>query len=109
MPCLECENGLWKFGKTGKCEYQTKKDCETANADYYNDISHDHHFDFTEDMMKELHDKGELEVTVKEDDKEMVILFTYKQKDVMDIVYESNKFTKRYKNYLAKQYGIKRT
>jgi len=35
MPCLECENGLWRFGESGKCQYSSKSECETANADYY--------------------------------------------------------------------------
>ena len=35
MPCLECENKLWRWGESGKCEYSTKSECETDNADYY--------------------------------------------------------------------------
>ena len=35
MPCYECENGKWKFGETGRCQYSTKSECETANKDYY--------------------------------------------------------------------------
>tara|TARA_R110000782_G_scaffold247280_1_gene334056 strand:+ start:56 stop:742 length:687 start_codon:yes stop_codon:yes gene_type:complete len=35
MPCLECENGLWRFGESGKCQYSSKSECETANSDYY--------------------------------------------------------------------------
>ena len=35
MPCLECENGKWRFGETGKCEYSTKSDCDESNKDYY--------------------------------------------------------------------------
>ena len=35
MPCYECENGKWKFGETGKCQYSSKSECETANKDYY--------------------------------------------------------------------------
>ena len=35
MPCYECENGKWKFGETGKCQYDSKSECETANKDYY--------------------------------------------------------------------------
>ena len=35
MPCLECENGLWRFGESGKCQYSSKAECESANADYY--------------------------------------------------------------------------
>jgi hypothetical protein len=35
MPCYECENGKWRFGETGKCQYDSKSSCETANKDYY--------------------------------------------------------------------------
>ncbi len=35
MPCYECENGKWKFGQTGDCQYDSKETCETANKDYY--------------------------------------------------------------------------
>jgi len=42
------------------------------------DESHDYHLDITPEMMKELHEKGRIEVTVREGNKEMVIMFTYK-------------------------------
>jgi hypothetical protein len=187
MPCYECENGKWRFGETGECQYDSKSSCETANKDYYaeetyndypqaatnnakraikykeengsdcgtqvgwtrarqlanrdslsrdtiarmasfkrhqqhkdvpydegcggimwdawggdagvnwaikkleqidkknmakkrkyySDEEHDYHFHFTQEMMETLHHDGELEVKVKEDDKEMVIFFTY--------------------------------
>tara|TARA_R100001015_G_C4634546_1_gene201245 strand:+ start:3133 stop:3855 length:723 start_codon:yes stop_codon:yes gene_type:complete len=35
MPCKKCENGNYKFGDTGKCQYKTKAECENANKDYY--------------------------------------------------------------------------
>ena len=35
MPCEECENGKYKWGKTGSCEYDTIAQCEAANKDYY--------------------------------------------------------------------------
>ena len=41
MPCYECENGKWKFGETGRCQYETKSDCETANKDYYAEETYD--------------------------------------------------------------------
>jgi hypothetical protein len=41
MPCYECENGKWKFGETGKCQYETKSECETANKDYYAEETYD--------------------------------------------------------------------
>jgi len=94
MPCLECENGLWRFGESGKCQYSSKSECETANADYYaeeieknnnmeekkkyyGDEEHDYHFNFTTEMMEKLHTTGELEVNVEKDGDEMSILFTY--------------------------------
>ena len=191
MPCYECENGKWKFGQTGNCQYDSKSECETANKDYYaeetyddypqaatnnakraikykeengsdcgtvvgwtrarqlanreklsrstiarmasfkrhqqhkdvpydegcggimwdawggdagiewaikkleqidkknmakkrkyySDDEHDHHFHFTQEMMETLHEEGELEVKVEEDEKEMVILFTYGEQE----------------------------
>lgn len=48
------------------------------------DDSHDYHLDFTPEMMAELHNNGELQVTVREGGREMVIKFTYNPKDPMD-------------------------
>tara|TARA_Y100000592_G_C5446112_1_gene306093 strand:+ start:602 stop:1318 length:717 start_codon:yes stop_codon:yes gene_type:complete len=39
MPCKKCENGNYKFGNTGKCEYKTKAECEADNKDYYEDLN----------------------------------------------------------------------
>tara|TARA_R100000654_G_scaffold14163_2_gene30584 strand:- start:8008 stop:8985 length:978 start_codon:yes stop_codon:yes gene_type:complete len=41
MPCYECENGKWKFGETGRCQYSTKLECETSNKDYYAEETYD--------------------------------------------------------------------
>ena len=41
MPCYECENGKWKFGETGRCQYSTKSECEAANKDYYAEETYD--------------------------------------------------------------------
>ena len=35
MPCLECEDGKWRWGESGECQYGSKSQCEEANADYY--------------------------------------------------------------------------
>tara|TARA_R110002167_G_scaffold80217_1_gene220521 strand:- start:7085 stop:7798 length:714 start_codon:yes stop_codon:yes gene_type:complete len=35
MPCEECENGKYKWGKTGSCSYDTIAECEADNKDYY--------------------------------------------------------------------------
>ncbi len=38
MPCTKCDNGKYKWGKTGSCEYDTVAECEEANKDYYEEI-----------------------------------------------------------------------
>jgi hypothetical protein len=38
MPCEKCENGKYKWGKTGSCEYDSKEECEAANKDYYENL-----------------------------------------------------------------------
>ena len=38
MPCEQCENGKYKWGKTGSCEYDTVAECEAANKDYYEEV-----------------------------------------------------------------------
>ena len=34
MPCTKCEDGKYKWGKTGECEYSSKEACESANSKY---------------------------------------------------------------------------
>ena len=36
MPCTKCENGKYKWGKTGECKYDSKEACEKANKKKYN-------------------------------------------------------------------------
>ena len=38
MPCEKCENGKYKWGKTGDCTYDSVAECEEANKDYYEEI-----------------------------------------------------------------------
>lgn len=32
MPCMKCNNGKWKYGKRGKCIYDTLEKCKEAAA-----------------------------------------------------------------------------
>lgn len=32
MPCIKCANGKWKYGSNGKCQFDTKSQCEKAAA-----------------------------------------------------------------------------
>jgi len=34
MPCTKCEEGKYKWGKTGECQYPSKEACESANSKY---------------------------------------------------------------------------
>jgi hypothetical protein len=34
MPCTKCEEGNYKWGETGECEYPTKEACESANSKF---------------------------------------------------------------------------
>jgi hypothetical protein len=38
MPCEECSDGKFKWGKTGSCEYDSIAECEADNKDYYEDM-----------------------------------------------------------------------
>ena len=93
MPCEECENGKYKWGQTGECEYETLEDCQLANQGEYleetikpkYDVDRDYDFsyNFTEEQMEELHTNGELIVEVESDEGEsMTILYTYNIEDI---------------------------
>tara|TARA_R100000908_G_scaffold20887_1_gene8151 strand:+ start:1914 stop:2297 length:384 start_codon:yes stop_codon:yes gene_type:complete len=92
MPCEECENGYYKWGKTGECMYETLEDCQLANQGEYLEetlkptYNHEEDVDytmtFTQEQMEELHTNGEVIVHVEEDGKEMVIKFVYTPEEV---------------------------
>ena len=111
MPCLKCKKGLWKFGKSGKCQYESKQSCETANADYYEGIDEydqdfDYEFNFSQAQMDELHENGKVIVNVKEKGEEINILFTNNPDEkTLELAKITQANTKKYK----KIYGIKRT
>ena len=83
MPCIECENGKWRWGESGECSYGSKSQCEEANTDYAEKKKkiryeeYDWTYNFSEKQMTELHTSGELMVNVEKEDKEVKILFTY--------------------------------
>lgn len=95
MPCEECENGKYKWGQTGECQYETLEDCQLANQGEYleetlkpkSDKPVDFTYNFTKDQMEDLHENGELMVEVgRDDDEPMIILFTYeKRKEEEDL------------------------
>jgi len=41
MPCTKCKDGKYKWGKTGKCEYDTLEECQEANPYHnYEEVKH---------------------------------------------------------------------
>jgi len=90
MPCEECEEGKYKWGEEGECMYETLEDCQKANQGEYleetlkpeSDVPVDYTMNFTHEQMEELHTNGEVIITVVEDDREMVIKFTYTPEEV---------------------------
>lgn len=32
MPCIKCSNGKYKYGKKGKCQFETLEKCKAAAA-----------------------------------------------------------------------------
>ena len=32
MPCIKCNNGKWKYGQHGRCQFDTLEACKTAEA-----------------------------------------------------------------------------
>ena len=34
MPSIQCDNGKWKWGESGSCIYDSKKESDDANSDY---------------------------------------------------------------------------
>ena len=90
MPCEQCEEGLYKWGETGECLYETLEDCQLANQEEYLEETLkpkyeeeiDWTYNFTEEQMKELHDDGKLIVKVeKEEQESMTLLFTYDKEE----------------------------
>ena len=51
MPAKKCENGKWKWGESGSCVYDSKKDAEDANSDYRDE--RDVNLNVTEGMKEE--------------------------------------------------------
>ena len=87
MPCELCEEGMYKWGETGECMYETLEDCQLANQGEYleeeikpaYDKPVDFTMHFTKEQMEELHGEGEvlIEVQGNEEGEKMNILFTY--------------------------------
>jgi hypothetical protein len=100
MPCELCEEGMYKWGETGECKYETLEDCQLANQEEYLEETLkpkyeeeiDWTYNFTEEQMKELHDDGKLIVKVeKEEQESMTLLFTYDKEEEREEELEEDK------------------
>lgn len=94
MPCELCEEGMYKWGETGECKYETLEDCQLDNQGEYleekikpaYDKPVDFTMHFTKDQMEKLHGEGEvlIEVEGNEEGETMNILFTYDKEERED-------------------------
>lgn len=41
MPCMLCNNGLWKWGLRGRCKYRSERECEEDNKNSKEDMRRD--------------------------------------------------------------------
>ena len=82
MPCIKCEDGNWRWGESGECQYDSLASCEAANADYSAEIEYDYKLTFTQEQMEKLHAEGEVLIHIQGDEEgeEMDILFAYDAK-----------------------------
>ena len=51
MPSIQCDNGKWKWGESGSCIYDSKKESDDANSDYR--AEGDVNLDVTDGMKEE--------------------------------------------------------
>tara|TARA_Y100000004_G_scaffold52858_2_gene58754 strand:+ start:8362 stop:9363 length:1002 start_codon:yes stop_codon:yes gene_type:complete len=83
----------------------TKKEQNKKEEKFYSDEQHDYHFNFTKEMMKDLHDDGELIVKVEKDGQEMIIKFTYDvehghdEEYIMDLAKTLKQINNKYKKH----------
>ena len=81
MPAEECNNGLWKWGETGECKYETQEEAEEDNEDYYEN---------NEGKNKEIEVEVEEKSTEMQLDKRHIISVT-EDDDTYTIVYEKDR------------------
>ena len=86
---------FFNYKTTQTFTYKKKKNASGAERL----IEKDDTFDPTQEMMEELHGNGELVVLVEEDDKEMVVKFTYgdEEDEIMDLAKELKEINNKYK------------
>ncbi len=92
MPCTKCENGKYKWGKTGECKYDSKEECEKANSKKYSKMKPTplgkKSYDEYEKELKEfnLSKVERVELALNEDIKKNVDEITFNSQGVNDIL-----------------------
>lgn len=92
MPCEKCENGKYKWGKTGECKYDSKEECEKANPKKYSKMKPTplgkKSYEEYEKELKEfnLSKVERVELALNEDIKKNVDEITFNSEGVNDIL-----------------------
>ena len=71
MPAEECNNGMWKWGETGECKYETQEEAEEDNEDYEEEQNN-------EIMKEQVKDKRHI-ISIEEDETTVTIVY---EKDI---------------------------
>ena len=78
MPAEECNNGMWKWGETGECKYETQEEAEEDNEDYEEEQNN-------EIMKEQVKDKRHI-ISIEEDETTVTIVY---EKDIHDEDYHN--------------------
>ena len=92
----------WAIKKLERIDKKSSKNQEEEK--FYSDEQHDYHFHFNKEMMKDLHDDGELVVKVEKDGQEMIVKFTYDEsgndeEHIMDLAKTLKQINNKYKKH----------
>ena len=77
MPAEECNNGMWKWGETGECKYETQQEAEEDNEDY-EEVKNN-------EKMNNTKDKRHI-ISIEEDETTVTIVY---EKDIHDEDYHN--------------------
>ena len=74
MPAEECNNGMWKWGETGECKYESQEEAEEDNEDYEEEQNN-------KIMKEQVKDKRHI-ISIEEDEKTVTIVY---EKDIQEV------------------------
>ena len=110
MPCTKCEEGNYKWGKTGECKYDTLQDCESANSKYNKmqptPLGKKTYEEYEKELKEfNLSSAKRIDLSLSGDIKGVVDRLNNVDNESMDIVTESGMLVKEIKAFLKGKKG----